>query len=236
MSKPLSARIKQSTAACAMSAALFVAAVPGAQAAGIPVIDAAAITQMVQQLLQLQQQYDQLVRHLDQLKSTHQNFTGYRGFGSTLSDLRQYQFITRTIQNDFNAIRTTGAAALSGDAANYYQTYGLGKRCARMKHEPTRLACERQAAMAAYRRATWQMSTQTSLSHMDNINELRRMIEVAQDAKGIAEVQARIANEQNALETEKVRLDAVEREFRAERELMELQNRERVSFAFAPRE
>lgn len=90
--------------------------------------------------------------------------------------------------------------------------------------------------MAAYRRATWQMSTQTSLSHMDNINELRRMIEVAQDAKGIAEVQARIANEQNALETEKVRLDAVEREFRAERELMELQNRERISFAFAPRE
>ena len=80
------------------------------------------------------------------------------------------------------------------------------------------------------------MSTQTSLSHMNNINELRKMIELAQDAKGIAEVQARISHEQNALETEKVRLDAVEREFKAEQDLIKLQQRERISFAFAPRE
>lgn len=237
MSKQLLARLKTSALAGAVSAAIALgSAAPAVHAGGVPVIDVAAIAQAIQQLIQLQQQYDQLVRHLDQLKTTHQNFTGNRGFGSTLSDLKQYQFITNRIANDFNNIRTTGASALSGDAAQYYNTYGLGQRCKRMKNPDTRLACERQAAMAAYRRATWQMSTQTSLSHMNNINELRKMIELAQDAKGIAEVQARISHEQNALETEKVRLDAVEREFKAEQDLIKLQQRERISFAFAPRE
>ena len=90
MSKQLLARLKTSALAGAVSAAIALgSAAPAVHAGGVPVIDVAAIAQAIQQLIQLQQQYDQLVRHLDQLKATHQNFTGNRGFGSTLSDLRK---------------------------------------------------------------------------------------------------------------------------------------------------
>ena len=78
--------------------------------------------------------------------------------------------------------------------------------------------------MAAYRRATWRHSQRSSLEHMRNINELRNLINSATDAKGISEVQARIANEQNALATEQARLDAVEREFVAELRMAELEH------------
>ena len=197
-------------------------------AAGVPVIDATAIAQAIQQVLMLQQQYDQLVRHLNQLERTHDNFTGNRGFASMLSDIRQYDFVTRAIANDFENIRNTGAAALSGEAQTIYQQSGAGVRCASLTGA-RRARCEREVAMAAYRRATWRQSQRSSQEHMRNINELRALINNATDAKGIAEVQARISNEQNALATETARLDAVEREFEAEVRMAELEHKADVS-------
>ena len=193
------------------------------QAAGVPVIDAIAIAQAIQQVLMLQQQYDQLVRHLNQLERTHENFTGNRGFASTLSDIRQYDFVTRSIANDFDNIRNMGVSALSGEAQQIYHQSNAGVRCTSLTGG-SRTRCERQVAMAAYRRATWRHSQRSSLEHMRNINELRNLINSATDAKGISEVQARIANEQNALATEQARLDAVEREFVAELRMAELEH------------
>lgn len=198
------------------------------QAAGVPVIDATAIAQAIQQLLMLQQQYDQLVRHLNQLERTHENFTGNRGFASTLSDIRQYDFVTRSIATDFENIRTTGFNALSGEAQQIYQQSGAGVRCTSLIGK-SKERCEREVAMAAYRRATWRQSQRSSQEHMRNINELRALINSATDAKGIAEVQARISNEQNALATEQARLDAVEREFEAEVRMAELEHRAEIS-------
>ena len=203
-----------------------------AAAPGVPVIDPTAIAQAIQQVLILQQQYDQLIRHLNQLERTHENFTGDRGFGSTLADIRQYAFVTENIANDFDNIRNLGVAALTGEARQIYLQSSAGVRCNSL-HQDLRLRCERDVAFAAYRKATWRASQKASLRHLQNINHLREMIHTATDAKGIAEVQARIANEQNALSTAKVRLDAVERELEAEEKMAELERERDIADAFA---
>lgn len=206
-----------------LSAATFTA-----KATGVPTVDVAAIAQAIQQVLMLQQQYDQLIRHLNQLERTHENFTGDRGFGGILSDIRQYDFVTRQVANDVDNIRNRGYAALSGEAQTIYNQSKAGVRCVSLTGA-RRTRCEREVALAAYRRATWRQSQRSSQEHMKNINQLRNLIASAKDAKGIAEVQARISHEQNALATQTARLDAIEREFEAERRMAELEHKSNMS-------
>lgn len=195
------------------------------KATGVPTVDVAAIAQAIQQVLMLQQQYDQLIRHLNQLEKTHENFTGNRNFGEFLSDMRQYDFVTRQIANDFDNIRNRGYAALTGEARAIYNQSTAGVRCVSLVSE-MRERCEREVAMVAYRKATWRQSQRASMEHMQNIKQLQTLISSATDSKGIAEVQARIANEQNALATQAARLDAINREFEAEKAMAELEHKE----------
>ena len=72
-------------------AGLITAASP-THASGIPVVDASAIAQAVQQLTQLQQMYSQLQAQYNTAVNTLNNFTGTRGLGSSDTTLHCVSF------------------------------------------------------------------------------------------------------------------------------------------------
>lgn len=227
--------VRAALAGAAVGAMLITSPAP-AVASGIPTVDVAAIAQMIQQLLIMMQQYEQLVNQLEQLKTnyrqlqdTHNNFTGNRGFGGFQTDLAQYAFVARDIDRTLDRIDRFGASALDATSAALYQKHGMGDACANMRTSSLRASCERKAALRAFQMATWGTSYSSSLSHIDTIGNLYDRITQTTDAKGIMEVQARIQNEQNALQTEQARLDALEKMMLAQTRVEEV--REQAAFA-----
>lgn len=222
-------RFKKEAAAVLVGASLIISPMTGT-AGGIPVFDGVALGQSIQeyltmmmQLENLRQSLTQLRNNYDQLRTTHQNFTGNRGFGGWQTDLRQYAWVARDIENTLDNISELGVTALSGEARSAYNRFNFGAKCAEIKSPETRASCERNAAMQAFHYATLKTSYNSSLTHLNQIKSLYDRISMTTDAKGIAELQARITNENNAINTEQARLDALDKMIRQQTEVAELQ-------------
>ena len=94
-------KFKARLIACATSMVLAVSAAAGliasapVRAAGVPVIDAAAITQMITELMQLMKQYDQLVRQYELLDNTRGDMntrfvSAYNQFEKTMTGTSRF--------------------------------------------------------------------------------------------------------------------------------------------------
>lgn len=209
--------VKAGLAGAAVSA-MLITSPSTALATGVPTVDVAAIAQAVQQLLLMVQQYEQLVAqlnqlkaHYEQLKETHRNFTGNRSFGTFQVMLSQYAFVARDIEKSLDRLETLGETALDTEAKLFYEREKLGEKCRKIRDPEKKKNCEYQAVLTAFRYSTYDVSYRNSLGHLENIKSLYDRINETVDAKGIAELQARIQNENNALQTEQMRLDAFDK-------------------------
>ena len=158
-------------------AGLITAASP-TYASGIPVVDASAIAQMVQQLTQLQQMYSQLQARYN---------TALR------------QFLPSNFESQMRNVLNGGVSQLTGAARTIYDNLNLGARCATLNGED-KAFCEKQGASFAQYQAFADEGKKAVDQRLQNIENLMKQIDSATDAKAIADLSARIQAEKVAFE------------------------------------
>ena len=209
---------------------LFIVA--GSAYGSMPVIDIAALQQLVQEVNAWQQQLRAMQQQLGQLQQTHDALTGLRGMEQLLRQspaARNYlppdwATLTAALQGSGGLYSSVAAAVRAQVTANGLLTQQDVQRVngivgERMVAERIAVATDQTLAKAAYGRSS---------SRFSELATLVDKIASTPDAKAIAELQGRIAAEQAMLANEGIKLAALSQATEAERWLQELQRREVV--------
>lgn len=183
-------------------AGLITAASP-AYASGIPVVDASAIAQAVQQLIQLQQMYSQLQAQYNTAVNTLNNFTGTRGLGMFGYNSALRQFLPSNFDSQMRNVLNGGVNQLTEAARSIYDNLNLGARCANLNGDD-KLFCEKEGASFAQYQAFANDGKKAVEQRLQSIENLMQQIDSAKDAKAIADLSARIQAEKVAFEASKM--------------------------------
>ena len=196
------------------------------------VIDVAAVQQLVSQISYWQQQIQAMQREYSQLQATHGALTGSRGMQALLpmSDA-QRNYLPR----DWAGV----AQVLAGQSAQYSALAAAVEAGVRSRAvlDPARLArmtAAERASVEESRRAAMGLAVLTQEAYAQagerfaSLAQLVQAIGSATDAKGIADLQGRIAAEQAMLDNEQAKLAVLAQAADAAREVREQQRRELV--------
>ncbi|KVU84459.1 conjugal transfer protein TraF [Burkholderia ubonensis] len=169
-------------------------------AQGVPVFDAAAVAQMLLTVQNLQQQVQQEI-------ATFNSLNGVRGFanvGSLLNNPVVAQSLPPNWQSIYTAIQNGGYSGLTG-AAQALRAASQIYNCENLSGVDQQV-CQRTLNKPFQDKALAQQAYQTELNELSQIQGLVQQIQQTQDPKGIAELQARIAGEQAAVQQETTKL------------------------------
>ncbi|WP_199903477.1 TrbJ/VirB5 family protein [Neisseria wadsworthii] len=182
---------KKTALAALVSTSLMFGTVVPAAATGIPVFDAGAVAQAVQQTVQMGTQIKNQIKQLTELKNQVQALSGSRNMGNLLKDTVKSQ------------IPTEWRSLYDGVKDIDYKSVLDGK-----KYNPETalklLASNEELTKKAFDELQAQLTT---------IEKLRDAINSAQDIKAAADLQNRIATEQAKIQTTQARLDMMDRFF-----------------------
>lgn len=182
-----------------VAAAALVSAVVSTEgyAQGIPVFDAQNVAQAIATVAQLEQQVQQEIQ-------IYQSTVGARGFGALLSNPVIANSLPSNWQSVYTAVQHGGYAGLTGSAQalrtasqlyNCEDQTGVNQQvCQRALNKPFQ---DKAFGLQAY---------QTELQELNQIQSLMQQIDVTQDPKGVAELQARIQTETTTVGNEMTKL------------------------------
>lgn len=166
-------------------------------AQGIPVFDAQNVIQAIATVAQLEQQVQQEIQ-------IYQSTVGMRGFGALLTNPVVANSLPSNWQSVYTAVQRGGYAGLTGSAQalrsaseiyNCADQTGIDQQvCQRALNKPFQ---DKAFGMQAY---------QTELQELNQIQSLMQQIDVTQDPKGVAELQARIQSESTTVGNEMTKL------------------------------
>ncbi|WP_118181175.1 P-type DNA transfer protein VirB5 [Paraburkholderia phosphatilytica] len=181
----------------ALATAVLTCSIQCARAQGLPVYDAQNVLQAIAAVSQLRQQVQQELQ-------LYESLSGSRGFGALLSDSVVAGSLPAGWQDVYSAIEKGGYAGLTGSAQTLRSasdTYDCDDQSG-----VDRQLCQRALNKPFQDKAFGEQAYQTELSELDQIESLTRQIDVTQDPKGIAELQARIQSESTAVGEEMTKL------------------------------
>jgi type IV secretion system protein VirB5 len=206
-------------------------ATSGAANATMPVIDVAAITQLLQQIMAWDEQLQGMRAQLGQLRQTTSALTGGRGMEQLL---RVTPAARNYLPNDWAGLANIAAAGAGDPAlariARAQKAANAILPAAAVARLPqplqSLLAGERDAVAAGQTvtRAAYSRSSERFASLTTLIDQIR----AAPDAKAIADLQGRIEAEQAMLTNESIKLAALAQITDSERAARELARREVV--------
>ncbi|MBW6533198.1 P-type DNA transfer protein VirB5 [Sphingomonas sp. RRHST34] len=208
--------------------AAFVLSAPAS--AQLAVVDLKAIVQAKQQVDQMRQQLSQLQRTYSQLESTYKSATGSRGMGDIFNDRTIRNNLPSNWQQVYDSAQRGGYAGISGsiDAiARQNQLSGTvnnGMGSIR----------QRQAALGATNKAVGMQAYAGAQARLNQLDQLTQQISRTQDPKAIAELQARIASEQGAMQNEQTKLQLMSMLQQSEADLVRQQKRDLSSRILNP--
>jgi len=187
----------------AASAALCVGVFSGNAAhAGIPVIDVAALTQAIQQVIawgqqyeQMTAQYTQLLQQYRQLVQQYNAVTGTRNLGDVLNNPLLQQAVPGGTQlmTAYSSINSNGFAGLSA-AGRALRRATMLYNCEGRVGEDLQL-CQAASVTNSQNQASYQSALDLITQRTTQIQALQGSINSTSDPKAIAELQARIASE-----------------------------------------
>ncbi|RXT29877.1 P-type DNA transfer protein VirB5 [Rhizobium leguminosarum] len=191
-----------------MMAALLPAGTASAQ--GIPVIDETAIAKQIESITQLKSQLDTLNQQLQeaqQLYASLNKITNMADVAGVLND----PSIRKALPQDFNAIeglfKGSGTGAFGTSASKFlennstYRTDANDFYAQELARAQNRNAGQMSLGQQIYDAAT---------KRIDGIDQLRQQISSAADAKDIADLQARLQAETAFLQTDVLRMQALQ--------------------------
>lgn len=212
-----------------MGLLLAVAGTGAANAQGIPVIDAANLAQSVQQVISWSQQLTQMQNQLTQMQQQYAAISGNRGFGSVLNNPTLQNYLPTNWQQVYSQVQSGGYAGLTGAAQtlrNQSAIYNCQDQSGAGWTSADTNACNRSLNKSFQDKAYVQQSYQSSMDRMTQIQGLINQVSLTQDPKGVAEIQARIAGEQAALNDEQTKLNLYKQSEEIEDKLIQQQMHE----------
>jgi type IV secretion system protein VirB5 len=190
------------------------------------VVDARAIGQLVQQVSFWRQQIEAMRRELDQLRATHAAITGARGMEAVLpvSDAMR-NYLPPDAAGLEAAWRGAGRFGPRVDAEVRAQGILPAAQVASLA-SGERAWLEARRASGAGATVLAREALAAASARFGALRALQAAIPRATDAKGIQDLQGRIAVEQTMLANEQVKLGVLVELLRAEREQLALRERE----------
>lgn len=200
----------------ALALAVSVVPVAVAHAQGVPVIDATAIGQFVQQLEQMRRDYQAQIDQLDNLRSQLESITGPRGMGELLNSPAEQA--ERTAADSLSAIMEgamTGAAipgnadALTSRIGELRSTFGLPDVSEFLRSElPQDRALATQAGSGMAAMATAEDTYARAGASMERVGDLIERIDGNADLKASVDYNTRMLAEVAVLLNESLRVQA----------------------------
>lgn len=171
--------------------------------AQIPVTDFASIAQQVMQVLSWAEQLKAMADQYQQLEGQFNSLTGNRGYGNLFNNPQLQQYLPADWQSTYNQIRS---GSLSGGAQALRQQFGDTRSCTLYADTLTRANCQ-QAINGDYQTYdVFQNALRVANQKPQQIQGLINEIQSTDDPKAIAELQARIAGEQAAMQNEMIKV------------------------------
>ena len=183
-----------------------------ARASGWPVFDASSFTQLTMTVKTLYQQ-------LNELQSTYRALNGVRGFGSRLYDPALRQYLPPDWTKVYDEAMAGGHAGITGPL----QAIRSAERLTGSVQDAQARIATRSRNAALTDKAVGVRAFDGARARLAQIEQLMGQINLTRDPKGIAELQARIAVEQAAVQNETTKLQLVGMLQRAEERLIEQQ-------------
>lgn len=201
--------------------------------AGIPVLDAANLTQAVQQVVSWGQQYTQMVSSLQNQVNALKNMSGNFGMSSLSNgglqsaanmlppDIQSLQSAVNNPTGQFGALQSSIKSFMTQNAIlDPNATFGSGTQAAQvMQGQQEQNATNLAAAQAAYQNIT---------SGMSNIQNLINQVASAPSAKQVMDLQARIQAQGVVVANSTNQLKALELTQQAQAATVAEQDQERV--------
>ena len=207
--EPLVSRSGVAAAALAMS---LVSALP-TYAQGIPVIDATAIQNLIQQVTYWQRQITGMTNQLNQLRQTYSAMTGSRGMEGLLAMTPlQRNYLPPDMAELLNVVNgsSTTYAGLSSQMQSAIQANAVlsNTQLGAMTPEMRSLV-ENGRRAAAMMASLSQSAYQNTSQRFGALQQLITMIGGAGDLKAIQDLQGRVSSEQAMLQNEQTKLQTL---------------------------
>lgn len=202
-------------------------------AAGIPVIDSAAIAQDAQnfakQMVEMANQLQTLKSQLEQQLKQYEALTGDRGMGQLLDgQTRNYlpddwQAVTKLLDSP------SGYDSLSNSMQRYLNENKVLSDSEAEKLEPNaKEILEKQRQLYALNRALSEQVYNEASERVALLQQLTDKIGSASDPKAILDLQARIQSEQTQLQNEAAKIQALSQQIVNEENGLKMQMREHI--------
>lgn len=174
--------------------------------ADMPVIDFTAAINMGHQLDEMKTQYDEMVKQTKQMRQEYDSLNGMRGFGKKFEDKTFRDNLPDQWGSAYEDVRSKGYKGLTPEAKEIHEKNLIFDKCQSITVDDEKQACEADSAKAALDQAFVLIMLGKSEERAANIKNLLKEIDKTKDPKSIAELQARIAVEQNAISTDQEKL------------------------------
>lgn len=193
--------------------------------AGIPVIDVANLAQAIEQVVSWAKQYQQMAQQYQQMVVAYESITGKRNLGEIFYNPALRDVIPPEAVQLYSAVQTGGLAGLSA-AAQALRNAMLIYDCEERTGEDQR-TCRAVLNQNAQTQAIARQSLDVVSQRVDQIEALMRQINMTEDPKAIAEMQARIQIELAQVSNDQNRIAVLREIARTEREAADQALRER---------
>lgn len=202
-------------------AVMAVAAVLSPASAQLPVFDASRAIDFIQEFAKLKEQLETAKSQLTKAEQMYASVTGGRGFGDILRNGNLEQYLPNDARGLYDG--SGGGAGITSSLADIQRREQEGLSGSVPEVEARIDARERE--LAATEKALALRAYEGARKRLEQIEALLDEIAQTQDPKGIAELQARLAGEQAAIQVELNKLQIVAELQRAEKDLILEQRR-----------
>ena len=165
-------------------------------AQGIPVIDAANLSQTIQQVANDITSLQNQVQQITQLQTQIASLNGVRGLGNVFNNPLLQNYVPPKAYNLVNAVNVSGYSGLSA-TAKALRDVGMVYNCADRSGD-ARLACQSSLAQPYQHKGLLQDAMRSAAGRLGQIQSLMSQINATTAQKSVQEIQARIGAE-NAL-------------------------------------
>lgn len=190
---------------CGLLVSLTIAT-SSARAQGIPVIDTSALTQQIQQVASWGQQLKAMTDQYQQLEGQFKALTGGRGYGNIFNNPLLQQYLPAEWQQVYGQVRQGGLGGLTSGAQALRQQMGDTRSCSLIADTQARASCQQAIATPYQNMDVFQNALNVANQKPQQIQSLISAIQTTDDPKAIAELQARIAGEQAAMQNEMLKV------------------------------
>ncbi|UIJ90175.1 P-type DNA transfer protein VirB5 (plasmid) [Rhizobium leguminosarum] len=179
-------------------------------AQGIPVIDETAIAKQIESITQLKSQLDTLNQQLQQAQQLYASLNKVTNMAD-VAGLLNDPSIRKALPQDFNAIegllKGNGTGVLGNSASKFLDDNSTYRTSANDFYAQELARAQNQNAGQM---SLGQQIYDAATKRIDGIDQLRQQISAAADAKDIADLQARLQAETAFLQTDVLRMQALQ--------------------------